>query len=250
MELQELTSYLDSYLQINEIADYGPQGLQIETDNRNVAKIALAVDSSPTVIQTAADWGADVLLVHHGIFWGGAQKISGPFGERVRSCMRTGVNLYAAHLPLDAHREVGNNAILANLVGLENLEDWGKMKGTFLGLCGDVRPKLLKDLVKKLDTALNTTSRVLQHGPSTVRKVAIMSGGGAGMVEEAVSLGADTYITGETSHSQFWLASDFGVNVIFSGHYATETVGVKALGQHLEEKFGLETAFFDFPTQM
>ena len=250
MKLNELTTYLDSYLRIDEISDYGPQGLQIETDNREVKKIALAVDSAPAVIQAAAEWGADMLLVHHGIFWGGAQKIAGPFGERVRSCMRTGVNLYAAHLPLDAHPEVGNNAILAEIFQLENIVWWGSFKGTPLGVCGDIRPTLLTDLGKKLDSKLGTTSRTLPHGPNTVRRLAILSGGGAGMVEEITALGADTYITGETSHSQYWLASDFGVNVIFGGHYATETVGVKALGEHLEEQFSLETQFFDFPTLM
>lgn len=250
MNLNELCTYLDEYLRIAEIADYGPQGLQIETDNSTVQKIALAVDSAPAVIQAAADWGADMLLVHHGILWGGPQKIAGPFGERVRCCMRSGVNLYAAHLPLDAHPEVGNNAILAKMLGLDDLTWWGAMKGTPLGVCGDINPSLLKDVIAKLDANLNTQSRLLKHGPSTVRRIAIMSGGGAGEVEEAAAMGADTYITGETSHSQYWLASDFGLNVIFSGHYATETVGVQALGDHLVEKFGVETRFFDFPTQM
>ncbi len=250
MNLHDLSSYLDQYLRIAEIADYGPQGLQIETDNQDVKKIALAVDSAPAVIQAAADWGADMLLVHHGIFWGGPQKIAGPFGERVRTSMRTGVNLYAAHLPLDAHPEVGNNAVLADMFGLDNREWWGNFKGTPLGVIGDINPTLLKDIVAKLDNKLGTKSRLLAHGANTVRKLAILSGGGAGMVEEVVALGADAYITGETSHSQYWLASDFGINVIFGGHYATETVGVQALGAHLNQKFDLETQFFDFPTHM
>ena len=250
MNVQELSAYLDDYLRIAEIADYGPQGLQIETDNAEVHKIALAVDSAPPVIEAAAEWGADMLLVHHGIFWGGPERIAGPLGERVRACMRSGVNLYAAHLPLDAHPEVGNNAVLAKMLGLNEIVWWGAMKGTPLGVCGDVNPSLLKDVIAKLDTNLNTQSRLLKHGPSTVRRIAILSGGGAGVVGEAAALGADTYITGETSHSQYWLASDYGINVIFSGHYATETVGVQALGDHLVEKFGVETRFFDFPTQM
>ena len=250
MNLNELSNYLNDYLRIAEIKDYGPQGLQVETDNREVKKIALAVDSAPAVAQAAADWGADMLLVHHGIFWGGAQIIAGPFGERVRSFMRNGLNLYAAHLALDANQEVGNNAVLGQMFGLQDVVWWGETNGAPLGVCGDIRPILLSDLEAKINTKLDTQSRVLAHGPDTVKRVAILSGGGAGFVEEAAGLGADTYITGETSHSQYWLASDYGVNVIFGGHYATETVGVQALGKHLVEKFGLETKFFDFPTGM
>ncbi|MFK7801973.1 MAG: Nif3-like dinuclear metal center hexameric protein [Anaerolineae bacterium] len=250
MNLNELTNYLDGYLRIAEISDYGPQGLQVETDNQDVKKIALAVDSAPAVIEAAADWGADLLLVHHGLFWGSPERIAGPLGQRVRTFMRHGINLYAAHLPLDAHPEVGNNAVLAKIFGLENIIWWGNMKGTPLGVCGDVRPILRKDLETKINSQLATSSKVLPHGPSTVKRIAILSGGGAGMVEEVVSLGADTYITGETSHSHYWLASDFGINVIFGGHYATETVGVQALGAQLSEKFSLETQFFDFPTDM
>ena len=250
MKLNDISQYLDQYLRIGEINDYGPQGLQVETDNRDVQKIALAVDSAPAVIEAAAEWGADMLLVHHGIFWGGPQKIAGPFGERVRSFIRHGVNLYAAHLPLDAHPEVGNNAVLGEMFGLQDVVWWGNTNGAPLGVCGDVRPILLKDLEAKVNNRLNTQSRVLANGPDTVKRVAILSGGGAGFVEEAASLGADTYITGETSHSHYWLASDYRLNLIFGGHYATETVGVKALGSHLVEKFGVETQFFDFPTHM
>lgn len=250
MNLNELSQYLDQYLRIGEISDYGPQGLQVETDNRAVQKIGLAVDSAPPVIEAAADWGADVLLVHHGIFWGGAQKIAGSFGERVRCCMRHGVNLYAAHLALDAHTEVGNNAVLGQMFGLQNVVWWGNTNGAPLGVCGDIRPMLLKDLEAKVNDQLDTQSRVLPHGPNTVKRVAILSGGGAGYVEEVAGLGADTYITGETSHAQYWLASDYQINVIFGGHYATETVGVQALGRHLGQQFGLETRFFDFPTGM
>lgn len=250
MNLHKLVAYLDEYLRISEINDYGPQGLQVESDNLEIQKIALAVDSAPAVIEAAAGWGADMLLVHHGIYWGGPQKVTGPFGKRVRALIKSDMSLYGAHLSLDAHPEVGNNAVLAQMMGLGDITWWGNAKGTPIGVCADVQPILLKDLETKVNRLLETESRVLAHGPNTVKRVAIVSGGGAGMVEEAAGLGADTFITGETSHSNYWLASDFGVNVIFGGHYATETVGVKALGEHLVEKFGIETEFFDFPTLM
>ncbi|MEM9775247.1 MAG: Nif3-like dinuclear metal center hexameric protein [Chloroflexota bacterium] len=250
MNLHKLVEYLDSYLKIAEINDYGPQGLQVESDNQDVHKIALAVDSAQAVIEAAAEWGADILLAHHGIYWGGTQKVAGPFGQRVRAFIKNDMSLYGAHLPLDAHPEIGNNAILGQMMGLNDVTWWGNAKGTPIGVCGNVQPILLKDLEAKINSLLGTSSRVLGHGPNTVKRLAIVSGGGAGMVEEAAAMGADTFITGETSHSNYWLASDFGVNVIFGGHYATETVGVKALGEHLVEKFGVETQFFDFPTQM
>ena len=250
MNLHKLVKYLDEYLKIAEIADYGPQGLQVESDNQEINKIALAVDSAPAVIEAAAGWGADMLLVHHGFYWGGPQKVAGPFGQRVRAFIKNDMSLYGAHLPLDAHPEVGNNAILGQMMGLNEIMWWGSAKGTPIGVCGDVQPILLKDLETKINSSLDTKSRVLAHGPNTVKRLAIVSGGGAGMVEEAAALGADTFITGETSHSNYWLASDFGINVIFGGHYATETVGVKALGDHLVKKFEVETQFFDFPTLM
>jgi putative NIF3 family GTP cyclohydrolase 1 type 2 len=111
------------------------------------------------------------------------------------------------------------------------------------------RPSL-DDLVRHINTELNTSATVLAHGPKTVQRLAILSGFGADKVAEAKALGADTFLTGETSHANYWAASDFGLNVIFAGHYATETVGVQALGAHLTEKFGIETRFFDFPTKM
>jgi putative NIF3 family GTP cyclohydrolase 1 type 2 len=120
MDRAELVNYLDSYLRIGDIADYGPQGLQVETANTSVNRIALAVDVSPTIIETAVSYQADMLLVHHGVLWRQVERIAGPLGERVRQMMAHGLNLYAAHLPLDAHPEVGNNAVLARLCGVSN----------------------------------------------------------------------------------------------------------------------------------
>lgn len=250
MYRQTIVNYLNNYLQINEIKDYGPQGLQVETDNDQVHKIALAVDVSPQILHTAAEWGADMLLVHHGIFWRNVEKIAGPLGERVRLMMRHGINLYAAHLSLDAHPEVGNNAVLASMFGLQNIEWWCEPTNAPIGVVGDVEEIWLNNLVTSVNTQLYTNAQVLAHGPATVKRMAILSGFGADKVAEVQALGADTYLTGETSHAQYWLAADYGVNVIYAGHYATETVGVQALGQHLSEKFDIQTKFFDFPTMM
>jgi dinuclear metal center YbgI/SA1388 family protein len=250
MKRDVLVNYLDEYLQVGLIKDYGPQGLQVETGNEEIKRVALAVDVSPEILHTAVSWQADLLLVHHGILWRNVERIAGPLGARVRLMMQHGINLYAAHLPLDAHPEVGNNAVLAQMLGLQELSWWFAPMGTNLGVHGRVSPLPLSDLHQQINQQLNSNARLLAHGPSTVQHIAILSGAGASEVGLAQQLGADTFITGETSHAHFYAASDYGVNVIFAGHYATETVGVKALGAHLHQKFGLEVQFFDFPTGM
>lgn len=251
MNRKRLISYLDDYLRIAEIGDYGPQGLQVETENEEIRRIALAVDVSPNIIETAVSWEADMLLVHHGILWRSVEKIAGPLGERVRLMMKHGLNLYAAHLPLDAHPEVGNNAVLAQMFNVDVEEWWCAPTGTPIGVFGSVANQpTIEELANSVNQKLQTKAKVLAYGPSRVQKMAIVSGFGADKVAEVKTMGADTFLTGETSHANYWAASDYGLNVIFAGHYATETVGVQALGQHLAEKFELEVKFFDFPTNM
>ncbi len=251
MKDTDLITYLDTYLRIAEIEDYGPQGLQVEAAPHSIRRIALAVDVAPAIIDAAAQWGADMLLVHHGILWRSVERIAGPLGQRVRLFLQNDMHLYAAHLPLDAHPEVGNNAVLAAMMGVDIQEWWFAPKGTpigVLGLLSEVTP--LTQFVNLVETNLSITAKVLPHGPDHVENVAVISGFGADQVAAAREIGADTLLTGETSHANYWAAADYGLNVIFAGHYATETVGVKALGQHLADKFNLETRFFDFPTTM
>lgn len=249
MNKKDLVTYLDQYLQIAKIADYGPQGLQVEAANDDIQRIALAVDTAPATINAASSWQADLLLVHHGILWRNVERIAGPLGERVRLLLSSNIHLYAAHLALDAHPEVGNNAILAELFGVKEREWWCDVMGTAIGVIGQVNTPLDK-LVHLTNTSLQTDAYVLNHGPEQVHRLAIVSGFAADKVAEAKALGADTLLTGETSHANYWSAADHNLNVIFAGHYATETVGVKALGQHLKEEFGLSIQFFDFPTAM
>lgn len=251
MKRIDLVTYLDNYLQLADIADYGPQGLQVETANEEITRVALAVDVSPPIIDTAVNWGADLLLVHHGILWRSVEPIAGPLGARVRGLMQHGLNLYAAHLALDAHPEVGNNAVLARTFGVEVASWWGAPTGTPIGVLGPIAGQPdIADLAAQVEAKLNTAVTLLAHGPRQVSQMAILSGFGADKVAEAKSLGADTFLTGETSHQNYWAASDHGLNVLFAGHYATETVGVQALGQHLARQFDLEVKFFDFPTHM
>ncbi len=249
MKTTDLLNYLNAYLRIGEIKDYGPQGLQVEAEKDEIHKIALGVDVSPAIIRSAAAWGADMLLVHHGILWRSVECLNGALGQRVRLLIQHNIHLYAAHLPLDAHPEVGNNAVLAQMFGVSVENWWCSPTNVPIGVVGPLHlPRPLDVLVSQVNEQLHTQARVLAHGPAQVERVAILSGFGADEVAEVKKLGADTYITGETSHAHYWAAADYGLNVIFAGHYASETVGVQALGQHLMTQFGLETRFFDYPT--
>ena len=251
MQRNKLITYLDNYLHVADIKDYGPQGLQVETDNKTIKRIALAVDTAPPVIRAAADWQADMLLVHHGILWQNVERIAGPLGERVRLLLHHDINLYAAHLPLDAHPIVGNNAVLAKILDVEVTDWWGAPTGVPLGVVGPAAGSpSLSAMVEKIERKLHCQVNVLPHGPENVETMAILSGFGADNIAEVKNLGADTYLTGETSHANYWAAADYGLNVIYAGHYATETVGVQALGQHLADAFNIDVKFFDFPTNM
>ena len=249
MDYQQLVTYLDDYLQIANIDDFGPQGLQVEADNDHLQRIALAVDTSPATIEAASNWSADLLLVHHGILWRDVERIAGPLGQRVRLLLKNRIHLYAAHLALDGHPEVGNNAVLARLLGMEVDAWWCDVMGAKIGVTGHLE-QALPELVGQVEEILQSKARVLDHGPTEVHKLAIISGFGADRIGEAWAIGADTLLTGETSHANYWAAADYGMNVIFAGHYATETVGVKALGEHLAGRFGVSTHFIDFPTGM
>ena len=251
MDRSTLVTYLDDFLNIAEITDYGPQGLQVETGNKEIERVALAVDTAPAVIREAGNWGADLLLAHHGILWRSVEAIAGPLGLRVRMLMDKGINLYAAHLALDAHPEVGNNIVLAQLLDVAVKGWWCAPTGTTIAVYGRVKGSMtLDDFVDRVEEKLHATTRVLAYGPARVKNVAIVSGFGADKAAEAKALGADTLLTGETSHANYWAAADYDLNVVYAGHYATETVGVQALGHHLADEFGLEIRFFDFPTSM
>jgi dinuclear metal center YbgI/SA1388 family protein len=248
MQRDELVRYLDDYLKIAEIKDYGPQGLQIE-GRADVQRIVGMVDAHQPCVEAALAQGADLLLVHHGIFWGGPQKLSGSFGKLVRTHFQADLNLYAAHLALDAHQEIGNNAELARRLGLDIEDWWGKVNGVPLAsLAGSSEPLTVEMLVQRYEEEVGPVKLVLAHGPAQIRRVGILSGFGARQIEEAAALGCDAFITGETSHAQYYDALNAGINVIYGGHYTSETVGVQALGHHLQEKFGLDFVFIDLPT--
>jgi dinuclear metal center YbgI/SA1388 family protein len=250
MKRKDLVDYLDEYLRIEEIRDYGPQGLQVE-GREEVNRIVGMVDAQLPCVAEALQRNADMLLVHHGIFWGAPKLLRDSYGRLVRTIMAADLNLYAAHLALDAHPIVGNNAELARRLGLEVLEWWGSVNGTSLAVLA-VAPEGIKldYLVDRYEQLVGPVQLVQSHGPRIIHRIGIMSGAGARHIEEAAVLGCDTFLTGETSHAQFYDAFNTSVNVVYGGHYTTEIVGVQALGWHLHEQFGVEFEFVDLPTGM
>ncbi len=248
MTRADLVRYLDEYLGIDNIQDYGPQGLQVE-GRRSVNRIVGLVDAQMPCVEAALQMGADMMLVHHGIFWGPTQPLRGQHGRLVRTIMAAELNLYAAHLALDAHREVGNNAELCRRLGLEPVEWWGEVNGVSLAaLAVDADGMKLDYVADRFEQLVGPLQLVQAHGPRIVHRVAVMSGSGARYIREAADMGCDLFITGETDHAHYYEALNHSINVIYGGHYCTETVGVQALGIHLQEQFGLEFEFVDLPT--
>ena len=254
MHRDELTTYLDDYLHLHSTPDYGQQGLQIE-GREDITHIVGTVDAALPCAQFAVQRDADLLLVHHGIFWGDAQPLTGGYGHLVRTYLEAGLNLYAAHLALDGHREVGNNVELARRLGVEIDRDasdrFARAKGTPIGVIADAPTgTTLDDMVGRFEQNIGTPKLVQAHGPRRVSRIGIVSGSGIGFLHEAAALGCDTLLTGETSHANFYDALNTRMNVIYGGHYATETVGVQALGRHLAQQFDLSFEFVDLPTNL
>ncbi len=248
MHRDELVAYLDEYLRIHEIQDYGPQGLQVE-GRETVHKIVGMVDAQIPCVEAALAHGADFVLVHHGIFWREPQRLVGGFRKLVQLYLGNNLNLYAAHLALDAHPQVGNNVTLAQRLGLTVVDRWASVNGTPIGVLAESpEPLEVDQVVARYEAQVGPVLQVQSHGPAAVRRVGILSGSGASHIQEAARLGCDLLLTGETSHAAYYDGQTAGIHVIYGGHYTTETVGVQALGRHLQERFDVEFEFVDLPT--
>jgi dinuclear metal center YbgI/SA1388 family protein len=249
MKRDELITYLDDYLRVKEIEDSSQNGLQVEGPGE-VTKVTFAVDSCQVAFERAVANGAQLLIVHHGLFWDKPLRLVGPIFQRVKTLIEGNCSLYAVHLPLDIHPQVGNNAELARLLELKDTRTFGEYHGNAVGIGGALdSPIPLSALVERLTQAIGESPvRVLAHGAQEVSQVGCISGGASFLIDQVAEAGFDTFVTGETSHSFFHQAAEWRLNVVYGGHYATETLGVKALARHLGEKFGLETTFLDIPT--
>lgn len=243
-----LVSYLDHYLEIADIPDWSPNGLQVQ-GSATVSGIAFAVDASVETIRSAARIEADMLIVHHGLFWGEHKQIVGNLYKRIAGLIGAGLSLYASHLPLDCHPIVGNNAEIVRLLRMENVGRFAVHKGTAIGVLAQPENPLQRDaLVDNIEKSLRCKAVLLPFGPSRVRRVGVVAGGAAKFAEEAKRSGCDALVTGESSHAAFHEAKEARINVVYGGHYATETVGLKALMRHMKEKFSVPGKFIPAPT--
>lgn len=248
MKRDDLVTYLNDYLAIHDYSDISLNGLQVEGAN-DVTKVAVAVDSSYSTFEQAAETGADMLIVHHGLFWGKPLAVTGMHKRRVQYLLDKNISLYAAHIPLDAHKEIGNNWGLARILGMADLEDFGNWKGKPIGVKGMFPNKIsLRDLADILEKQLGESVLVHAGGPVEVGSLGIISGGASWDVVTAAEEGLDAFLTGEPKHEVFYEAFERGINALYAGHYMTETVGVTLLAEKLEQELGLETQFIMLPT--
>ena len=248
IKLKKLVSFLNTELSLSEFPeDESSNGLQVE-GSENIEKIGVAVDACEYVFQKALESNIDFLIVHHGLIWGSLKSITGLTKKRIKLLLDNNISLYACHLPLDWHPEYGNNSRILKLLSVKKMGEFGKYHGKSIGCWGRTRTTIpVKELVSRIDRTLDTTCTSIIFSKD-VTNVGVVSGGGWFAINEAERYGIDTFLTGEPSHSAYTIAEEMKVNLVFAGHYATETPGVKSVGQMLKKKLGVHTEFIGHPT--
>ncbi|MFO1478192.1 MAG: Nif3-like dinuclear metal center hexameric protein [Verrucomicrobiota bacterium] len=246
--LASIVDYCDRILRTREVGDYdgAVNGLQVANSGR-VSRIAAAVDGSLATAKLAAEAGADLLLVHHGLFWSPSHPWTGPRYELLRCLLDNNLAVYSSHLPLDLHPKLGNNARLCAALGLKGLKPFFESHGQPIGFQARLSTSR-KDLVGRVKRAVGSVPRVIPAGPAMCRRIGVVTGGAGDGLKQAAEEGVDTFVTGEGPHWTYALAEELGVNVIYGGHYATETLGVKALAAELSRRFHVSWSFVDHPT--
>ena len=250
-DLRELVEFLDEYLDVGRIPDYPGAWNGLQVDCRSpIESVCLATDACQATIEAAAGRSAQLLVVHHGLFWGEPLPITGRTYRRLKGLLDADLALYSAHLPLDVHPEVGNNVLLARSLGLVTegtFGRWADLEGLGVWAATDLS---LREFVGRVEKACGQVPKLIQGGPEHVRRVGIATGAAGSLIEQAHAEGLDTFVTGEGNHHTYHEATEIGLNVIYAGHYATETGGVQALGAVLADRYGLECQFLDHPTGM
>ena len=247
MKLKKITDYLDEYLEIHTFSDVSANGLQVENSGK-ITKAGLAVDASLEVIEKAAAENCGLLIVHHGLFWGKQNLILDNHYQRIRSLISADIALYAAHLPLDAHPVVGNNAQIAKTIGLQELKPFALYNGKNIGVMGKLKTKKqIGKAVTVFEKQIGRCNNVLNFGKKEILSVGVVSGSATDidLFKEVKRLGIDMLITGEPKYEAYYLAQEIGLNIFYGGHYMTETFGVKALGKVLQKKMKIKKVFFD-----
>jgi dinuclear metal center YbgI/SA1388 family protein len=248
-QLTQAIAELDRLLQPARFRDYCPNGLQVP-GRAEITKIATGVSASVELFERAASEQADLLVVHHGIFWGsGLAAIDGPMKRRLKLLFDADMSLAAYHLPLDAHPTVGNNALIAQALGAATLQPFAPHEGEPIGFIASFPGEGLQasDLFARVTKLTVREPLVFDAGPEQIRSLAVVSGAGASYLEEAVLAGADAFLTGEPAERVMGQAQEAGIHFIAAGHYATETFGIRRIGEHLGARFGVEHIFIDVP---
>ncbi len=246
--LAAIVKHCDKILRTAEIGDYdgAANGLQAENSG-TISRIAATVDASLATVKMAVAAKADLLVVHHGLFWSKTHPWTGKKYELLRLLVENNLAVYSSHLPLDLHPKLGNNARLAAALGLKKLKPFFESHGQKIGL--QTRRKISRaELAKKLERATGAKPKLILGGKETCERIGIVTGGAGGELARVAAAGVDTFITGEGPHWTYALAEELGVNVFYGGHYATETFGVQALAAELAKKFKLPWVFLNHPT--
>jgi dinuclear metal center YbgI/SA1388 family protein len=244
----EIVAHLDELLEIDGFPDYGPNGLQVP-GAEEVTTVVTGVSAQLELFRRAAAAGAELVLTHHGLFWDFHPRTIGPATkQRLRALFDADISLVSYHLPLDAHAEVGNNALICTALGLERGESFAEHKGRTVGFVGRSRAGLaFAELRDRCARAFGQEPFVWDAGPDTVHSVGIVSGGATEDLALAVALGLDAFLTGEAAEHVMADAREAGIHFIAGGHYATEVFGVRRLGELIAERFGVEHRFVDIP---
>lgn len=249
-KLSEIVSYLDRVLNTEDFEDDSQNGLQVESDNKRISRVGLAVDSGLSVIEEAVKSKVQLLIVHHGIFWNTPVNLNGILGKKISLLMKNGCSLYTSHLPLDGHLSLGNAAVIARRLKLKNIQPFCKYGKNFIGVkaqCSAGFPlRHFEEQAKLFPAAGNVV--VLPFGKKDIRNIGIVTGSGSFALSACASDELDLLISGEPKQSAYHTAKELKMNAIFAGHYATETFGVRAVGEHLQKRFNLKTIFIDQPT--
>jgi len=243
----DLTTYLNSYLRIGEFNDICPNGLQVEGSSQ-INIIVTGVSASVELFNRAIEKNADAVITHHGIIWNFERPLyKGGYKKRVKLLIDKNISLYGFHLPLDAHEEVGNNAVIAKLLGLKNIEAFGEHNGQKIGFRGEINGVKSAELFNFVKSEINTDSIIFPHGPDIINKVGIISGAAQKEVKQAVLQDLDLYITGEVSEHTLHYVKEEDIHFIAAGHHATERFGIKALGNHISKKFDVDVEYVEVP---
>ena len=244
---KKITEFLNKELDINSIEDKSCNGLQMENQGE-VKKIGFAVDACLDTFEKTKEAGCQMLIVHHGMIWEGIKYIKGDTYKKVSFLIKNNLALYAAHLPLDKHEQYGNNIELTRILKLQNIKPFGFHNNKAIGFIGETNTTVEEIKQKLSEKGMKTDC--FCHGKTEIKKIALVSGNGEGEVYQAILAGADLYLTGEKVYRYHHLTKENNFNVICGGHYATETLGVKALMPLLKEKFNVEVEFIDNPVEM